>query len=148
MLWIYPAARPSRPRRIRRSSGAAGVALCLGADFVKVNPPKPDSSSPAEALKSPRWRPAARASCAGGSTVDAETFLTQLYDQTTWRRAAPPAATPPAQLDEAVRLTTSAPSMADCGGRPRRLQRRRGLQAVDDPVAAQSRTRRGRPKAP
>ena len=54
-----------------------------GADFVKVNPPKPeDGSAPAEALKV-----AAMASgrtglvCAGGSTVDAETFLTQLYDQ-------------------------------------------------------------------
>ena len=84
VLWMYPrgkaVAAEKDPDLI---AGAAGVALCLGADFVKVNPPKPeDGSAPAEALKV-----AAMASgrtglvCAGGSTVDAETFLTQLYDQ-------------------------------------------------------------------
>ncbi len=84
VLWIYPrgkaVAAEKDPDLI---AGAAGVALCLGADFVKVNPPKPeDGRTPAEALKVAAMA-AGRTGlvCAGGSTVDAETFLTQLYDQ-------------------------------------------------------------------
>ena len=98
------------------------MALCLGADFVKVNPPNPegdDTRTPAEALAI-----ASKASgrtglvCAGGSTVDAETFLTQLYDQihvgcaygnATGRNIHQ------RSLDEAVRLTRaiSAVTLAD-----------------------------------
>ena len=84
VLWIYPrgkaVAAEKDPDLI---AGAAGVALCLGADFVKVNPPKPeDGRTPAEALKVAAMA-AGRTGlvCAGGSTVDAETFLTQLHDQ-------------------------------------------------------------------
>ena len=84
VLWIYPRGKAvTAEKDPALIAGAAGVALCLGADFVKVKPPKPeDGSAPAEALKI-----ASMASgrtglvCAGGSTVDAETFLTQLYDQ-------------------------------------------------------------------
>ena len=84
VLWIYPrgkaVAAEKDPDLI---AGAAGVALCLGADFVKVTPPKPeDGRTPAEALKVAAMA-AGRTGlvCAGGSTVDAETFLTQLHDQ-------------------------------------------------------------------
>jgi class I fructose-bisphosphate aldolase len=84
VLWIYPRGKAvENEKDADLIAGAAGVALCLGADFVKVNPPKPtDEASSAELL--------ARASeaagrtglvCAGGSTVDAEQFLTQLYEQ-------------------------------------------------------------------
>ena len=86
VLWIYPRGKAiTAEKDPDLIAGAAGVALCLGADFVKVNPPKPigeDERTPAEALAV-----ATKASgrtglvCAGGSTVDAETFLTQLYDQ-------------------------------------------------------------------
>ena len=86
VLWIYPRGKAvTAEKDPDLIAGAAGVALCLGADFVKVNPPKPegeDQRTPAEALAI-----ATKASgrtglvCAGGSTVDAETFLTQLYDQ-------------------------------------------------------------------
>ena len=103
-------------------AGAAGVALCLGADFVKVNPPKPegdDMRTPAEALAI-----ASKASgrtglvCAGGSTVDAETFLTQLYDQIHVGGACGNATgrnIHQRSLDEAVRLTRaiSAVTLAD-----------------------------------
>ena len=86
VLWIYPRGKAvTAEKDPDLIAGAAGVALCLGADFVKVNPPKPegdDKRTPAEALKIASMA-AGRTGlvCAGGSTVDAETFLTQLYDQ-------------------------------------------------------------------
>ena len=83
VLWIYPRGKAVADEKAPSLiAGAAGSALCLGADFVKVNPPKPAEGSAAEALKI-----ASMASgrcglvCAGGSTVDAQTFLTQLHDQ-------------------------------------------------------------------
>ena len=64
-------------------AGAAGVALCLGADFVKVNPPKAtDGQTSAEGLKIASTA-AGRTGlvCAGGSKEDASVFLSDLYDQ-------------------------------------------------------------------
>lgn len=84
VLWIYPRGKAvTAEKDPDLIAGAAGVALCLGADFVKVNPPKPeDGRSAAEALHVASDA-AGRTGlvCAGGSTVDAKTFLTQLYDQ-------------------------------------------------------------------
>ncbi len=84
VLWMYPrgkaVANEKDPHLI---AGAAGTALCLGADFTKVNPPKgTDAATSAELLKECSSA-AGRTGlvCAGGSTVDAKTFLTQLYDQ-------------------------------------------------------------------
>ena len=53
VLWIYPRGKAVKAEKDPALiAGAAGVALCLGADFVKVNPPKPeDGTAPAEALK-------------------------------------------------------------------------------------------------
>ncbi|MCX8006965.1 MAG: aldolase [Coriobacteriia bacterium] len=84
VLWIYPRGRAvpdeKDPHLI---AGAAGTAVCLGADFVKVNPPKAtEDKSSAELLKE-----ASLASgrtglvCAGGSTVAADVFLRQLWEQ-------------------------------------------------------------------
>lgn len=120
VLWIYPRGKAvSAEKDPALIAGAAGVALCLGADFVKVNPPKPAEGSPAEALKV-----ASMASgrcglvCAGGSTVDAQTFLTQLYDQIHTGGACGNATgrnIHQRSLDEAVRLTKaiSAITLAD-----------------------------------
>lgn len=121
VLWIYPRGKAvTAEKDPDLIAGAAGVALCLGADFVKVNPPKPeDGRTPAEAL-----RVAADAAgrtglvCAGGSTVDAETFLTQLYDQIHVGGACGNATgrnIHQRSLDEAVRLTKaiSAVTLAD-----------------------------------
>ena len=121
VLWLYPrgkaVADEKDPHLI---AGAAGLALCLGADFVKVNPPKgTDEASSAELLKE-----ASMASgrtglvCAGGSTVDAKTFLTQLYDQIHTGGATGNATGRNIHqrgLDEAVRLTKaiSAVTLAD-----------------------------------
>ena len=119
VLWIYPRGKAvTAEKDPDLIAGAAGVALCLGADFVKVNPPKPlgeDSRTPAEALVI-----ATKASgrtglvCAGGSTVDAETFLTQLYDQIHVGGAVGNATgrnIHQRSLDEAVRLTKAISSI-------------------------------------
>ncbi len=113
VLWIYPRGKAVKAEKdADLIAGAAGVALCLGADFVKVNPPKPaegDSATSAELLAR-----ASRASgrcglvCAGGSTVDAETFLTQLWEQIHVGGAVGNATgrnIHQRSLDEAVRLT-------------------------------------------
>ncbi|MBS3956064.1 MAG: hypothetical protein KGZ40_00815 [Clostridiales bacterium] len=84
VLWMYPRGKAVADEKdAHLIAGAAGVAVSLGADFVKVNPPKGNSAfSSAELLKE-----ASLASgrtglvCAGGSTVDAKTFLTQLWEQ-------------------------------------------------------------------
>jgi class I fructose-bisphosphate aldolase len=83
-LWVYPRGKAvPNEKDPHLLAGAAGTALCLGADFVKVNPPVATATeTPAQLL-----REASLASgrcglvCAGGSTVDAETFLTQLWEQ-------------------------------------------------------------------
>ena len=84
VLWIYPRGKAvTAEKDPDLIAGAAGVALCLGADFVKVNPPKAtDEATSAENL-AVASAAAGRTGlvCAGGSTVDAETFLTQLHDQ-------------------------------------------------------------------
>lgn len=86
VLWIYPRGKAvpdeKDPDLI---AGAAGVALCLGADFVKVNPPKAtDSQTSAEGLKIASTA-AGRTGlvCAGGSKEDASVFLSDLYDRST-----------------------------------------------------------------
>lgn len=111
VLWIYPRGRAVLDEKdAHLIAGAAGVAVSLGADFVKVNPPKGDeTASSAEKLKE-----AASAAgrtglvCAGGSTVDARTFLTQLWEQIHVGGATGNATgrnIHQRSLDEAVRLT-------------------------------------------
>ncbi|MGN0034959.1 MAG: hypothetical protein ACI364_04460 [Coriobacteriales bacterium] len=113
VLWIYPRGKAvPNEKDADLIAGAAGVALCLGADFVKVNPPKPgegQSESAAELLK--RASSAAGRTglvCAGGSTVEADKFLSQLYDQIHIGGASGNATgrnIHQRSLDEAVRLT-------------------------------------------
>ena len=121
VLWIYPRGKAvTAEKDAGLIAGAAGVALCLGADFVKVNPPAAtDSASSAELLKQASVA-AGRTGlvCAGGSTVDAETFLTQLYEQIHVGGADGNATgrnIHQRSLDEAVRLTKaiSAITLAD-----------------------------------
>ncbi len=84
VLWMYPRGKAVADEKdAHLIAGAAGVAVSIGADFVKVNPPKKsDTASSAELLKE-----ASLASgrtglvCAGGSTVDAKSFLGQLWEQ-------------------------------------------------------------------
>lgn len=121
VLWMYPRGKAvANEKDAHLIAGAAGVALCLGADFVKVNPPKGDEAgSSADKLKQ-----AALASgrtglvCAGGSTVAADAFLQQLWDQIHVGGACGNATgrnIHQRSLDEAVRLTKaiSAITLAD-----------------------------------
>jgi DhnA family fructose-bisphosphate aldolase class Ia len=111
VLWIYPRGKAvANEKDAHLIAGAAGAACCLGSDFVKVNPPKgDDAGSSAEKLK----EAAAAAGrtglvCAGGSTVDAGKFLSQLWDQIHVGGAMGNATgrnIHQRSLDEAVRLT-------------------------------------------
>ena len=84
VLWMYPRGKAVADEKdAHLIAGAAGVAVAIGADFVKVNPPKGnDEASSAELLKE-ACSAAGRTGlvCAGGSTVDAKTFLSQLWEQ-------------------------------------------------------------------
>jgi class I fructose-bisphosphate aldolase len=117
VLWLYPRGKAvDNEKDPHLIAGAAGVACCLGSDFVKVNPPKgTDEASSAELLKE-----ASMASgrtglvCAGGSTVDAKTFLTQLWEQIHVGGAVGNATgrnIHQRDLDEAVRLTKAISSI-------------------------------------
>jgi class I fructose-bisphosphate aldolase len=123
VLWIYPRGKAvGNEKDANLIAGAAGVAVSLGADFVKVNPPKPantDDASSAELLALAS-EAAGRTGlvCAGGSTVEPEEFLAQLYDQIHVGGASGNATgrnIHQRSLDEAVRLTRaiSAITLAD-----------------------------------
>lgn len=83
VLWIYPRGKTvSDERDPHLIAGAAGVAACLGSDFVKVNYPKTADEKSADAFKE-AIKAAGRTKvvCAGGSSTDNEHFLRQLYEQ-------------------------------------------------------------------
>ena len=83
VIWAYPRGAAVHDEKDPHIiAGAAGVAACLGSDFVKVNYPKKDGVSSAEALKE-AVAAAGRTKvvCAGGSSMEAEKFLKTLHDQ-------------------------------------------------------------------
>ncbi|WP_165045447.1 aldolase [Adlercreutzia sp. ZJ138] len=121
VLWIYPRGKAVTDEKAPDLiAGAAGVALCLGADFVKVNPPHEiDGQTSAEGLAIAS-KAAGRCGlvCAGGSKADAKDFLSQLHDQIHIGGACGNATgrnIHMRSLDEAVRLTKaiSAITLAD-----------------------------------
>lgn len=76
ILWIYPRGKAIKnDRDADLIAGAAGVAECLGADFVKVNPPE---GKEAEVVKA-----AGRTKVifSGGKEVDQDLFLKKLDEQ-------------------------------------------------------------------
>lgn len=83
IVWAYPRGKAvPNEKDPHIIAGAAGLVACLGADFVKVNYPKAEGISSAEALKE-AVKAAGRTKliCAGGTTLDAEKFLKTLHDQ-------------------------------------------------------------------
>jgi DhnA family fructose-bisphosphate aldolase class Ia len=111
VLWIYPRGKAVADEKdAHLIAGAAGAAACLGADFVKCNPPKGDDkgSSADKLVEASKAAGRTGLVCAGGSTVDATTFLTQLHDQIHIGGAIGNATgrnIHQRSLDEAVRLT-------------------------------------------
>ena len=83
VLWMYPrgkaVADEKDPHLI---AGATGVAACLGSDFVKVNYPKKEGYESREIFKEAIQAAGhTKVICAGGSSVDAGSFLKRLHDQ-------------------------------------------------------------------
>ncbi|MGI6032773.1 MAG: hypothetical protein ACOX69_05095 [Coriobacteriales bacterium] len=113
VLWIYPRGKAVPEEKAGDViAGAAGVALCLGADFVKVNPPKATEDATSAELLAIASRAAGRTGlvCAGGSKADAKEFLSNLYDQIHIGGACGNATgrnIHMRSLDEAVRLTNA-----------------------------------------
>lgn len=84
IVWMYPRGKAicqeDNPNLI---AGAAGVALSLGADFVKIKvPAATDIFTSAQSLKIACAAAGnTKVICSGGSLTNTEEFLTQLYDQ-------------------------------------------------------------------
>jgi len=83
VIWAYPRGRAvvdeDDPHLI---AGVAGVAACLGADFVKVNYPEVKEGKAAEAFKETVLAAGrTKVICAGGKETSAEEFLTRLHEQ-------------------------------------------------------------------
>ncbi len=83
LLWMYPRGKAvPEEKDTNVIAGAAGIGAALGADFVKVNQPKPQQGSPAEALREAVVAAGrTKLICAGGEKEDVPTFLQTLHDQ-------------------------------------------------------------------
>ncbi|MCW3975598.1 MAG: aldolase [Candidatus Bathyarchaeota archaeon] len=83
VLWIYPRGKAVKDERDPHLiAGAAGVAACLGADFVKINYPKQKGKESREIFKEViKAAGRTKVICAGGSSTDVKTFLQTLHDQ-------------------------------------------------------------------
>ena len=83
VLWMYPRGKAVKDEKDPHLiAGAAGVAACLGSDFVKVNFPQKEGANPAEALKEAVLAAGrTKVVCAGGESDDVRLFLQRLHDQ-------------------------------------------------------------------
>ncbi len=83
VLWMYPRGKAVKDEKDPHLiAGASGVAACLGTDFVKVNYPGKEGHESKEIFKEAVMAAGrTRVVCAGGSSVDAESFFRRLYDQ-------------------------------------------------------------------
>lgn len=83
VLWVYPRGTAVKDEKAPSLiAGAAGVAASLGADFVKINPPKVEGGNSAELLKQAVMAAGkTKVVCAGGSSTDPQAFMQKLHDQ-------------------------------------------------------------------
>ncbi len=83
VLWMYPRGKAVKDEKDPHLiAGAAGVASCLGADFVKVNYPKKEGEKREEIFKEAILAAGkTRVICSGGSSMKPEDFLDQLHKQ-------------------------------------------------------------------
>ncbi|MBU0681608.1 MAG: aldolase [Proteobacteria bacterium] len=83
VIWMYPRGQAVKDEKDPGLiAGAAGVAACLGSDFVKVNAPMQNGHASAELLKD-AVRAAGKTGvlCAGGASDKIEDFLFRLHEQ-------------------------------------------------------------------
>ena len=81
---IYPLGKEVKEERTPEIiAGAAGVAPCISADFVKVHTPEPNFGQSSEELLQQATAAAGNTKliCSGGPTQKAEKFLDQLHKQ-------------------------------------------------------------------
>lgn len=84
ILWVYPRGNSVKnANSIEMIAGAAGVGVCLGADFIKVNPPEAKNN-----LESAKYLIQATSAagnsgiiCSGGTQENMETLIEKLYLQ-------------------------------------------------------------------
>ena len=84
VLWIYPRGKAvTNEKDIKFIEGAAGVGACLGADFIKVNPPQAESVEESARILKIATEAAGRSKviCAGGKRKYEKEFLEELYLQ-------------------------------------------------------------------
>ncbi len=84
VIWAYPRGKAvTREQDPHLVAGVAGVAACLGADFVKVNPPVSPEGKLEGGLLSEAVKAAGRTGvvCAGGNETTPESFLARLHEQ-------------------------------------------------------------------
>lgn len=86
VLWIYPRGKAVKDERSAEIiAGAAGVATCLGADFVKVNPPASNTILGRADLLRQAVAAAGNSGviCSGGSLQDEVEVLEEIHAQLT-----------------------------------------------------------------
>lgn len=84
VFWMYPRGKAVPDEKDPHIiAGAAGVGACLGADFVKVNYPKPKEGKAAEAFKEAVLASGKRTRVitAGGGSKGVRDFLQETWDQ-------------------------------------------------------------------
>ncbi len=84
VFWMYPRGKAVPDEKDPHLvAGAAGMGSCLGADFVKVNYPKPKQGKAADAFKEAVMAAGGRTGVitAGGSLKGAKEFLQETWDQ-------------------------------------------------------------------
>lgn len=84
VFWMYPRGKAVPDEKDPHIvAGAAGVGACLGADFVKVNYPKPKEGKAAEAFKEAILAAGKRTKVitAGGGSKGVRDFLQETWDQ-------------------------------------------------------------------
>ena len=84
VLWVYPRGRSvGNENDAHLIAGGAGVGACLGADFIKINPPVDPSGQMDGMLLREAVAAAGRSQvvCAGGAETTVPSFLKRLYDQ-------------------------------------------------------------------
>jgi len=83
VIWAYPrGCAVADEHDAHLIAGVAGLVACLGADFVKLNPPQGAPEGPAKALREAvQAAGRTRVICAGGKETGVKEFLTRLHEQ-------------------------------------------------------------------